>query len=863
MGALLAVAGVVVLIVGANLVRDIRMAVRRAGEMHASSVSALDLLNDLNYQTQEARRSMLYALTTTDSNLQVQYADSSRAADAKVAEIVEAEVRRSPVYEIQESGRRFLDEWRAYLAVRDDVITLILQGSAPEAVARDLHDGEPAFARVRSQLAAIKSRYKREADLQLAAFQSASDRSLYRLGLLLAVMLGVAALGLRAVHRAALHRTTRASETRLREIVESINEGMFVSDPAGSITLWNARMERNLGVSARDALGTPIDAVPAIAAFPRLIDAIRQSADSRTTAIVTDLEETGGNQNRAFEARIFPFDHGSTVFLDDVTERRREQRALEAAKEQAEAASRAKGEFLANMSHEIRTPLNGITGMTDLALDTDLTELQREYLGYVRSSADALLSVVNDILDFAKIDAGKLELDPQPFDLTATLQRTLKTMAPRAHEKDLELVLSIDDDVPDVVVGDEGRLRQVLINLVGNAMKFTLEGEIAVRVARMDTGRLHFAVSDTGIGIRPEKQGLIFDAFTQADGSTTRKYGGTGLGLSITKRLVELMNGRIWLDSHAGLGSTFHFEWAFGVLPEASVRRMRVDLADVRVLIVDDNATNRRILSDSLTRSHMRPVAVSSGAEALEALRQASRAGQGFPIMLLDMCMPDMDGLMVADAVRAGIEPQPAIIMLSSAARVSEAAAHGIARTLLKPVGRDELFDAIAAAVSARPVTRRAAESMSPFPAAVRSLRILLAEDNVVNQRVAVGILNKLGHTVVVASNGLEAVAAVEREPFDIIVMDVQMPEMGGFEATAAIRQMQQGAATRVPIIAMTAHAMTGDRERCLAEGMDGYVAKPIDLRKLFDEIEIVLPSPAADDPLAIWAPTVGSAGRD
>jgi PAS domain S-box-containing protein len=852
MAVLLALAGIAVVMVGGILVRDIRMAVRRAREMHESSVAVLDLLNNLNYQTQEARRSMLYALSTADSNLQVQYADGSRAADARVADMVQEEIRRSRVPEIQEAGRRFLGEWRVYLTVRDEVITLILQGSVPEAVARDLHDGEPAFTRVRSGLADIKSRYSAEADRQLAALQAASDRSLYRLGLLLTVMLGVAALGLRGAHRAALHRTTRASEARLREIVESINEGMFVSDPGGSITLWNARMEQNLGVSAAEAVGSPIDGVPAIAMFPRLIDAIRRSSDSHATAVVADLEaETGRNEGRAFEARIFPFEHGSTVFLDDVTERRRQQRALESAKEQAEAASRAKGEFLANMSHEIRTPLNGITGMTNLTLDTELTGLQREYLGYIQSSADALLAVINDILDFAKIDAGKLELHPQPFDLRSTVQRTLKIMGPRAHEKGLELVFSIDDAVPDMVVGDEGRLRQVIINLVGNAMKFTAEGDVVLRVDRVDTGegpgRLHFEVSDTGIGIPADKQGLIFEAFTQADGSTTRKYGGTGLGLSITKRLIELMDGRIWLDSVAGRGSTFHFDWAFGASAETVVRAAPVDLSDQRVLIVDDSATNRRILLDSLTRQHMRPVAVGSGAEALEALRQASRTGQPFSLVLLDLCMPDMDGLMVADAVRAEIEPPPTMIMLSSAARVGEAAEHGIARTLLKPVGRDELFAAIAEAVCARPAEVHVPEpAPAAFPAAAaRSLRILLAEDNPINQRVAVGILKKLGHSVVVASNGLEAVAAVEREPFDVIVMDVQMPEMGGFEATAAIRRLPQSAAPRAPIIAMTAHAMAGDRERCLAAGMDGYVSKPIDPRQLIDELEMVLLRPA------------------
>jgi PAS domain S-box-containing protein len=699
--------------------------------------------------------------------------------------------------------------------------------------------------RVRSDLAGIKDRYTRQADLQLAAFQAASDRSLSRLGLLLAVMLGVAALALRAAHRTVLHRTTLASETRLRQIVESINEGMFVTDTAGSITLWNARIERNLGVPAADVLGCPVARVPAMAAFPRLIEAIRQASESRTAVMVTDLEgQAGGDERRAFDARVFPFEHGSTVFVDDVTERRRERRALEAAKELAETANRVKGEFLANMSHEIRTPLNGITGMTDLALDTDLTELQREYLGYVRTSADALLSVINDILDFAKIDAGKLELDLQPFDVSAMLQGILKTIAPRVHEKGLELVLSIDDAVPTVVVGDQGRLRQVIINLVGNAAKFTAEGEIGVRVDCLHggdgQGRLHFAVSDTGIGVAAGKQSLIFEAFTQADGSTTRKYGGTGLGLSITRRLVELMDGRIWLESTPAVGSTFHFEWAFGVAPEASLRETPVDLAGLRVLIVDDNATNRRILEETLTRWRMQPVAAGGG----DAPRRCGRPPPGKSSRNAARPVHARDGWVDAPARCRPASGRARRLSCSSEARANETTRPGIARSLLKPVGREELFDAIAATVGARQATVSAAgKAPSAFPAAaVRPLRILLAEDNMINQRVADATLKRLGHTVVVVDNGLDAIAAFQREPFDLILMDVQMPKMGGFEATAAIRLIQQGAATRVPIVAMTANAMAGDRELCLAAGMDGYVAKPIDAQRLIEAFETVLP---------------------
>ncbi|MFQ5646119.1 MAG: response regulator [bacterium] len=625
----------------------------------------------------------------------------------------------------------------------------------------------------------------------------------------------------------------------------------------GTILRWNPQSEAVFGWSAEEAIGRnlPSTIIPSLYqgshefGLHNFTETGEKSILNKRLEIIA-LHKKGNEFPIALSISSGKLLKGVltyTVFVHDITERKRFEAELIKAKELAETANKAKSQFLANMSHEIRTPMNGIIGMTELTLGTNLTDEQRKFMVMVKDSADELLNLINDILDFSKIEASKLEFDHIGFQLRYTVEHTLEMLSLRADKKGLEMICHIPPEAPDCLIGDPSRLRQIITNLAGNSIKFTNQGEVAVHVSvesqTEKTITLHFIVVDTGIGIPAEKQKLIFAPFSQADGSMTRKYGGTGLGLAISSKLVERMQGRIWLESEEGKGSKFHFTCKFGLqdLPKDDQMTAEMEkLSGLTVLVADDNATNRSLMKELLINWKMKPIMVESGQKALETIKKAGK--EAFSLLIIDSQMPEMDGFALIERIK-NIEQNSCIMMLTSYGKHGDAARCrelGINSYLRKPIKSNDLLSAIKKLIGCWSPEEENPDLITTHTLLEnrRYLHILLVEDKAINQELAVIMVNSWGHTVVVANNGKEALEALEKKEFDLVLMDIQMPEMDGFEATAIIREKEKKTGGHMPIIAMTAHAMKGDRERCLEAGMDDYVSKPIVAKKLFDAIE-------------------------
>ena len=633
------------------------------------------------------------------------------------------------------------------------------------------------------------------------------------------------------------HGIASAEARKLRTLIEGIEEGVLFVDSDDAVTEANSWFLERMNLSRELVMGKGLWTM-----------GMEHRFGGQLSAAVSDYRSGKRNESRTFNLtwdemhvslRLYPIFNSGTytgLILNaiDVTD-------LARSREEAERADRAKGQFLANMSHEIRTPMNAIIGMAELTLNTPLTPVQREYVETIQMSGHALLTLINDILDLSKIEAGKIQLYPTDFNLRDHICGTIQALAHQAHSKGLELVCQIEPSLPEAVVGDQDRIRQIVVNLVGNAIKFTAKGEIVAQLEMAsrteDQVYAHLTVIDTGIGIPFEKQKVVFSAFEQADGSTSRHFGGTGLGLAITSQLVELMGGRIWVESRVGEGSKFHVTMPLGIQHEWAAQpylALHERLKGLPVLVVDDNATNRRILVELLTQWEMVPSAASGGVEALGLLEKRLQEDSPFSLAILDRMMPEMDGFDLAVRIRE----QPAwsslkLLMLTSAGPdvpLEQILQLGIDACLLKPIHPSNLYNTICKVMNL-PGFKALPQNAIPkvkIRVSQQKMHILLAEDNAFNQKVAVGMLTQMGHLVSVVGNGQEAIQAYSGDRYDLILMDMEMPYLDGFQATRRIRDMERNSSTRVPIIAMTAYAMKGDRERCLDAGMDGYIPKPV-----------------------------------